>query len=98
MHTITYEVRVWNTGTETFHSVRVVSSQRVKAMTVPLAHGENFQRTVLKLLRREGILPEGKHMSLATAAGEALIKIKPLGVSDVTRRRMLHNYGLGAPE
>lgn len=96
-HPIYYQIRRWHDGREPFHSVRITTQARRKAMTVPLAHGEDAERTVLRVLRKEGFITDQVTDSLRVAAGEAGYQVIMTGDEQVTRRRMLHDYGIGAP-
>lgn len=94
-HPIYYEVRRWSFGQTDYHSVRVKTRERNRALTVPLAEGRDAESTVLQLLRKERIITDLSTNGLRVAAGEAGYRVVNMSDEEVLRRRELHDYGIG---
>lgn len=94
-HPIFYEIRRWSFGQTDYHSVRVKTQERKRALTVPLAVGRDAEGTVLQLLRKERIITDLVTNSLRVAAGESGYRVVMTSDEEVLRRRELHDYGIG---
>lgn len=94
-HLIHYEVRRWSFGQTDYHSVRVKTQERKRALTVPLAEGRDDESTVLQLLRKERIITDLTTNGLRVAAGESGRRVVKTEDTEVLRRQELHDYGIG---
>lgn len=88
--TIFCEVRRWNGDPRgPFFSIRLTGTLLPKPIEVPFVYGTNVQAAVNRQLRISGLLKEHQLM------GEANLKMATIIDNEVTRRRMLHGYGVG---
>ena len=88
--TIFCEVRRWNGDPRgPFFSIRLTGTLITEPVEVPLVYGTNVQHAVNRELCKLGLLGEGQLM------GEANLKMATIIDNEVTRRRMLHGYGVG---